>query len=40
VKNEHRPFMGPAVDAKASEAVSRYADKFQRIIEKAGYEPG
>lgn len=31
-----RPFLGPAVDAKASEAVKRYAERINRMIDTIG----
>lgn len=37
VKNEHRPFLGPAADAKASDALDRWAQKYDRLLEKAGF---
>lgn len=40
VRNEHRPFLGPAADAKASDAMKRYAEKLDRMLAKAGFKPG
>lgn len=34
----NRPFLGPAADAKASDAMARYAQKFERLLRKAGFE--
>lgn len=39
VKNEHRPFLAPAADAKADGAMERYAKKFDRMLAKAGFKP-
>lgn len=36
VKGNKRPFMGPAVDAKASDAVKRYAERIDRLVNKIG----
>ncbi len=36
VKGNDRPFLGPAVDAKASDAVKRYAEKIDRLIKQIG----
>lgn len=35
--NEHRPFLGPAMDAKADDAAKRYAEKLDRLLAKAGF---
>jgi hypothetical protein len=37
VLNEHRPFLGPAMDAKAASAAARYAQKVDRLLAKAGF---
>jgi hypothetical protein len=37
VTNQHRPFLGPAADAKASEAMERFARKYDRLLAKAGF---
>ena len=37
VKNEHRPFLAPAADAKASAAMDRYAKKMDKWIADAGF---
>ena len=37
VPNQHRPFLGPAADAKASDAMDRWAQKYERLLEKAGF---
>lgn len=37
VPNEHRPFLGPAADAKAGDAMERYAQKYDRLLRKAGF---
>lgn len=33
-----KKFLGPAADAKASEAMDRYAQKLNRLLKKAGFE--
>jgi hypothetical protein len=35
--NEHRPFLGPAADARSGDAMARYADKIDGWARKAGY---
>jgi hypothetical protein len=35
---QQKPFLGPAADAKASDAMDRYAQKFERLLKKAGFE--
>lgn len=37
VANEHRPFLGPAADAKASDAMKRYEKKLDRMLKAAGF---
>jgi hypothetical protein len=37
VKNQYRPFLGPAADAKASDAMKRFAEKYDRLLAKAGF---
>lgn len=37
VLNQHRPFLGPAADAKASDAMERWAQKYDRLLAKAGF---
>ena len=37
VLNQHRPFLGPAADAKASDAMDRFARKYDRLLAKAGF---
>ena len=37
VTNQHRPFLGPAADAKASDAMERWARKYDRLLAKAGF---
>jgi hypothetical protein len=37
VTNEHRPFLDPAADAGADEAMARYAKKVDAMCRKAGY---
>lgn len=37
VTNEHRPFLGPAMDNKAGDAAKRYAEKLDRMLAKAGF---
>lgn len=37
VLNQHRPFLGPAADAKASAAMERFARKYDRLLAKAGF---
>jgi hypothetical protein len=37
VTNQHRPFLGPAADAKASDAMERFAERYDRILRKAGF---
>lgn len=37
VLNQHRPFLAPAADAKASEAMKRFAEKYDRLLAKAGF---
>lgn len=39
VTNKHRPFLAPAADAKATGAMDRYARKFDRLLEEAGFKP-
>jgi hypothetical protein len=38
VRNQHRPFLGPAADAKADAAMRRYADKIDKLARAAGFE--
>jgi hypothetical protein len=35
---KQKPFLAPAADAKASDAMDRYAQKFERQLRKAGFE--
>lgn len=35
---QQKPFLGPAADAKASDAMDRYAQKFERQLKKTGFE--
>jgi hypothetical protein len=37
VLNQHRPFLGPAADAKAGDAMKRFAEKYDRLLAKAGF---
>jgi hypothetical protein len=37
VKGNHRPFLGPAADARAGAAMARYAQKIDRMCRKAGF---
>ena len=37
VTNEHRPFLDPAADAGADEAMARYAQKVDAMCRAAGY---
>lgn len=37
VTNKHRPFLAPAVDAKAGDAMDRWTQKYERLLEKAGF---
>lgn len=37
VTNQYRPFLKPAADAKASEAMERYAQKLDGWLRKAGF---
>jgi hypothetical protein len=37
VTNAHRPFLDPAADAGADEAMKRYAQKVDRMCRAAGY---
>lgn len=37
VANEHRPFLAPAADAKASDAMDRWAQKYERLLKEAGF---
>lgn len=37
VVNQHRPFLGPACDAKADGALDRYSDRLKRLIKEAGF---
>jgi hypothetical protein len=36
--DRQKPFLGPAADAKASAAMDRYAQKYERLLKKAGFE--
>jgi hypothetical protein len=35
--NKHRPFLAPAADAKASDAMERFAQKYTRLLKEAGF---
>jgi hypothetical protein len=35
--NEHRPFLGPAADARAGAAMAKYAQKIDRLCREAGF---
>jgi hypothetical protein len=35
---QQKPFLAPAADAKASDAMDRYAQKYARQLRKAGFE--
>jgi hypothetical protein len=37
VTNQHRPFLGPAADAKAGAAMARYGKKLDRMLRQAGF---
>ena len=37
VPGNHRPFLGPAADARAGAAMSRYAQKLDRMLRDAGF---
>lgn len=37
VENEYRPFLAPAADAKASDAMRRYEKHLDDMIKKAGF---
>jgi len=37
VTNQHRPFLGPAADAKADAAMRRYAGKIDKWAKNAGF---
>jgi hypothetical protein len=37
VTNKHRPFLGPAADARAGAAMARYAQKIDKMCRKAGF---
>lgn len=37
VTNQHRPFLGPACDAKAGDAMKRYSERISRLIKEAGF---
>lgn len=37
VRNEHRPFLGPAADERAGAAMARYADKIDKMVRARGF---
>lgn len=37
VTNKHRPFLGPACDSKAGDALERYSQHLKGLIKEAGF---